>query len=379
MSLIKLKNKDQDEKKKKILITTAVVALLIGLMVGINLNILNQEPLRIFTETQTTPVFQVEEETGLVPLLYEEVSPSVVLIEVTSRVRERGTQGSGFIYKHDGYILTNNHVIEDAEDILVTFQDGNMKKAELIGGDPYSDIAVIKVNKTGLKPIPMGSIDELRPGQTVLAIGNPFGLEGTITKGIVSQKNRLLDTDTGFTIPDVIQTDAAINPGNSGGPLITLEGKVVGMNTAIRSGTGTFVGVGFAVSVETIKNVAPELIEKGRVRYSWIGIKGRTMTYQIAQEMETDQKTGVIVAEVTPSGPADKAGLQEGQRKALIQGIEMNVGGDIITSINGEKIHTMESLISYLGQNTKPGETVKLGIIRNNEEMTLKLTLEERP
>lgn len=381
MSLIKLKNQPKRERRKKILIAVFAVAILLGLSVGFNLNFLSQGPLKIFTETQTTPVYNINGENGSVTGLYQQTSESVVLVEVISQVGslQTGGQGSGFVYSSDGYIITNNHVVEGADSITVTFPDWGYKQADFVGADAYSDLAVVKVNMTGLRPIPLGSIEDLQPGQTVLAIGNPFGLEGTITKGIVSQKDRLLDTEAGFTIPNVIQTDAAINPGNSGGPLITLEGKVIGVNTAIQSGTGTWIGIGFAISVETVKRVVPELIDKGYYQHSWIGIRGRTVTPQIAEAMETDQEKGVLVVEVTPGGPADKSGLQIGSQTAVLGGVQMNIGGDIITSIKGEEILDLEDLVSSLAQNTQPNEEIEVGIVRNNKETTVSLTLGERP
>ncbi len=375
MNLIQLKEEDSRNKSVKKSAALAILILILGISIGFNLKFFLEEPTMVNRPklNQTVSKYNLIEKGNVsIPQLYQNISKSVVLVESDpSGSVQQGSQGSGFVYRSDGYIITNQHVIENAEQVTVTFPDGDIQNAKVIGSDSYSDIAVLKVNRTNLKPIPLGNIEEVKSGEQALAIGNPFGLEGTVTKGIVSQKNRLLDTEAGFTIPNVIQTDAAVNPGNSGGPLINLRGEVIGVNTAIRSETGSFIGVGFAVSVQTIK--------KGEYHHSWIGVRGRDMTPKIAEKMNTTQETGVIIAEVVEGGPADKSGLQAGTETALIQGIEMKIGGDIVTEINGEKILNMNQLVSYIAQNTQPGQEITLTIIRDNEEKKIDLNLEKRP
>ncbi len=383
MDLRKIKNGKTERDQKIIIIVSIALFLFLGISLGFNLAFVTQGPGETIREEriETTPLFgpiEGEIKSEEITRLYEEISPSVVLIETGE---ETGRQGSGFIYKAEGYILTNQHVVEGEEEVRVTFQDGSVEVAEVIGEDVYSDVAVIKIEDTDkeLKPIPKGSIENIKPGERVVALGNPFGLEGTITKGIVSQKERLLTTEAGFSIPNVIQTDAAINPGNSGGPLLNLRGEVIGINTAIRTETGAFVGIGFSISINTAERVAEELIEEGEYKHSWIGIRGTTMNPQIAEKMDSDQKTGVLISEVVRDGPAHEAGLREGTRTEKIWGEEVKVGGDIIKEIDGERIRSMDELISYIAQYTEPGQKITLTIEREGEETQIEMELGERP
>ncbi len=331
--------------------------------------------------------------------LYERVNPSVVNIVVT--VEEEGTvlgseedifptqgQGSGFVYDTEGHIITNNHVIADATKVEVTFHDGSSAQAEVIGSDPDSDLAVVKVDLPAevLRPVAWSDSDQLRVGQRAVAIGNPFGLSGTLTSGIISALNRSLPTETGtFRIPEIVQTDAAINPGNSGGPLLNSQGEVIGVNTAIvprRTALGerSFLGVGFAIPSNLVVRVVPSLINGGQYQHPWIGFSGSTVTPEIAEEMKLPKAFGALVAEVISGSPADKAGLRSGTRDfELSSGFVTQVGGDVIIAIDDEAIETFDDLISFLARRGTVGEAVTLTIIRNGKEQKVELTLEARP
>lgn len=381
MNLMEINEKNSRVSKHKKLTGLLVLFLILGISIGFNVAFTTRGPEVITREKiiETTPTFgEIIEEKYELNKLYEEIYPSVVLVE-SKREESSHRQGSGFIYSEDGYIITNQHVVGEGRGVRITFPDGKIEEAEIIGEDIYSDIAVLKVDREDLNPIPVGSTEQLNPGDAVVALGNPFGLEGTITKGIVSQKNRLMTTEEGFSIPNVIQTDAAINPGNSGGPLLNMKGEVIGINTAIRTETGTFVGIGFSVSVDTMQKVVPNLIDKGEYKHSWLGIRGRPMNPQIAEEINTNQEKGVLVSEVVRGGPADKAGLKEGTYTKEIWGEEINLGGDIIIEMNGEEIMDMNELISYIAQHTEPGEEVTLKIEREGEVKEKQLTMGERP
>jgi len=242
------------------------------------------------------------------PEIYEQIKHSIVLIQT-----EIGL-GSGFVYDHEGHVITNYHVIEDATTIQVTFLDGNTTGASRVGEDPYSDLAVIKVNPevTTLYPVVIGNSSALTVGEPVAAIGNPFGLSDTITAGIVSALGRELEAPGGYLIIDIIQVDAAINPGNSGGPLVNFMGQVVGVNTAIISGSGTFAGVGFVIPSDTVKRELPDLIASGTYIHPWVGISGTDVNLAIAQYIGLEKPQGFLIFNVIPGSPADEAGLRGG-------------------------------------------------------------------
>ena len=308
------------------------------------------------------------------------IKDSVVLIKTrieTSFGFEDYAQGSGFIYSHDGYILTNNHVIEGSDEITVTFTSGNIAKATPIGTDPYSDIAVIKVEVSTevLYPVVLGNSSELFVGEPVAAVGNPYGLSGTITAGIISQVGRELSAPGGYTIVDVIQLDAAINPGNSGGPLVNMRGEVVGMNTAIVMGS---TGVGFAIPSDTIKRELASLLTTGIYVHSRVGISGNTVTPEIAEVIGLNYTYGILIAEV-PAGPAENAGLRGGDRTERIGGILYVVGGDVIIGVDGMIVRNFNDFSVYLERNTRPGMVISLIIIRNKQKLTINVTLGERP
>ena len=335
--------------------------------------------------------------------LYQRVNPGVVFIAVTV-ASTQDTQGgsgtgSGFVIDKQGHIVTNNHVVANADTIEVSFPDGTTASAKVIGRDTYSDLAVIKVDLPAdkLTPVELGDSSNLHPGQTVIAIGNPFGLAGTMTKGIISAIGRTLpetsdqssSTTGSFINPEIIQTDAAINPGNSGGPLLDSHGRVIGVNTAIRSsstivgGQASNSGIGFAVPVNTVKRVAPALIADGALRYPYLGITSRDglKLSSIADQLGVDVKDGVLVIETITGGPAAKAGLRGGSqdRTITVQGAPIQLGGDIIITFNGKTVKDYNDLISQLTSTTKPGDVVTLGIIRDGKQQEIKVTVGERP
>jgi 2-alkenal reductase len=301
-----------------------------------------------------------------------------------------GGLGSGFVWDSEGHIVTNNHVVSDATKIEVTFADGTSLPATLVGADPYSDLAVIKVEADGdfLKPVSMGDSEIIKVGELAIAIGNPYGLANTMTVGIVSALGRSIPAGemsqfTGnpqFTIPDIIQTDAPINPGNSGGVLVNDQGEVIGVTTAIESSSGSNAGIGFVVPSATVKKVVPTLIEDGGYKHPYLGISGSTLTREIATAMNLDANThGALIGEVVENGPAGDADLRGSSDETEINGMTVPVGGDVITAINGETIKSMDDLIAYLLGKNKVGETVTLTILRDGKQMDVQVTLGERP
>lgn len=310
------------------------------------------------------------------PAIFDAVKDSVVLIETDVG------QGSGFVYSESGYIITNNHVVEGATTIRVTFITGNMSRASIVGRDPYSDIAVVQATDVAtiqLHPIYLGNSSALVVGEPVVAIGNPFGLSQTITSGIVSQVGRELATTGNFRIVDVIQLDAAINPGNSGGPLVNMRGEVVGVNTAIIEGAE---GLGFAIPSDTVRRELPELIATGSYKHPWLGISGLSLDVDIAEEMDLNVTRGVLIADVTAGGPAATAGLQGGTYTKTINGVQVVLGGDVIIGINGITVRDFNELVVYMERETAPGQTVDLTILRSQgplRKMVVPLTLGERP
>jgi len=319
--------------------------------------------------------------------IYQKVSPSVVNVISTVITRDfflnptpREGSGSGSVIDSSGHILTNNHVIKDAQKLEVTLADGSKWPAKLVGTDPDNDLAVIKINAPPEKMRPLSFSDsrKLQVGQKVLAIGNPFGLGLTLTTGIISSLGRTIRSEVGTTIEDVIQTDASINPGNSGGPLLNSEGEIIGVNTAILSPTGGSVGIGFAIPANTGKRIAAELIAKGFVPYPYLGAVVHSILPQFAKPLRLKVDHGAMVVEVSPGGPADKAGLKGAKQQAQIGNFLHPVGGDIITQVNQVEVKDAEGLIKYLRER-KIGDTVTLKIIRNEKTQDVKVTLQERP
>jgi|SRR4051794_1191191 len=291
--------------------------------------------------------------------------------------------GSGFVIDGEGHILTNNHVIEGAEKVEVKLGDSEKNyEAEVVGTDPGTDIALLKVEAPAkeLHPLTLGHSAEAEVGDPVVAIGNPFGLDRTVTSGIVSALQRQIQAPNGFSINHVIQTDAAINPGNSGGPLIDAEGNVIGINSQIATGGGGNgnVGIGFAIPIDTIRAEIKQLETKGEVAHAFLGISGGTITPELAKALNLPVKEGVIVQTVVKGSPADKAGLEAGNTAATINGQEVRLGGDIITEANGKKIATMEQLVEAI-QESKPGDELELKILRDGREKTATATLGTQP
>lgn len=342
--------------------------------------------------------------------VYQETLPSVVNIRVTQRVDQSLLDrfgfgrpdapdgevpedhpdffnqggGSGFVWDAEGHIVTNNHVVAEATDIEVIFADDTAYAAEVVGTDPDSDLAVIKIDAPAadLKPIALGDSDNLQVGQLAIALGNPFGQDFTMTSGIISGIGRLIrGGNAGFSIPEVIQTDAPINPGNSGGPLLNIEGQVLGINTQILSRSGGSSGIGFAVPVNIAKEVIPTLIEGGAVEYAWLGISGGTVDSQVIEARDLPAETrGALVSGVVKNGPAGKAGLQGRDEQLESDDGAFRFGGEIITAINGQPIKGIDDLITYLVKETDPGDTVTLDIIDNDgQPAQVEVTLGVRP
>jgi len=316
--------------------------------------------------------------------LFEKSESGVVRIDVDkiNSSRETGSLGSGFVFDDLGHIITNAHVVESASSVTITFLDGSQYNAQIIGSDKFTDIAVIKVEEKPryLHPLQMGDSSTLKVGEQVAAIGNPFGLSGSMTSGIVSQIGRLLPSqDTGFSIPNVIQTDAAINPGNSGGPLLNMAGKVMGINTAIQSGTGQSAGIGFAVPSNTILKVVPVLIEEGKYSHPWIGISGKDIDPELAKVRDLDQSKGFLIVTVVPGSPAEIAGLKGVSEIKIIGDKEYPADGDIIVSVDGKEVRKISDILIHLQEEKSVGDEMILGILRDGEVMHVILALVERP
>ena len=347
--------------------------------------------------------------------IYQNVNPSVVTIEISSLVSSANSlpgsgglgngqnsqgsqgqvvptaQGSGFIWDTAGHIVTNNHVVDGAAKISVTFSDGSSYDATLVGTDPNTDLAVIQVTGAPaslLKPVTVGDSTQVQVGQLVIAIGNPYGLGNTMTTGIVSAIGRSiqasasssqngLTTAPSFSIPDVIQTDAAINPGNSGGVLVDMNGAVIGVPSQLESASGSNSGVGFAIPSAIVNSVAPQLISKGVATHSYLGISGATITADVVSALNLKAgQQGVLIASVVAGGPAGKAGLMAATVDA---NGNPTAAGDIITGIDGKSITSFEDLVSYLSGSTQPGQTVTLNVLRNGNDIQVKVTLDTQP
>jgi S1-C subfamily serine protease len=305
----------------------------------------------------------------------------VIILNGVPQTGRSTALGSGFVYDNQGHIVTNYHVVTDVKKADVTFTDGNTYSANVIGKDPNSDLGVLQITGdfSGEKviPLPLANSSAVRPGEQVIAIGNPFGLSGTITTGIVSQKGRLLpNPDTGFSIPDAIQTDAAINPGNSGGPLLNTKGEAIGMNTAIFSSTGVYSGVGFAIPSNTIAKEVPLLIKNGSYAHPWLGISGGKITPDLIRAIGLPANyKGVIIGSVQPGSPAGIAGL-----KGLTQDDNgATHTGDIITAVDGRPVRQIDDIINYIESQKNVGDNIKLKVNRNGQITELTATLQARP
>jgi serine protease Do len=325
--------------------------------------------------------------------IYQQVSPSVVQITVVQKSGSGSSQssgnsptvvsGSGFVWDARGNIVTNNHVVENADSITVTFPDGNQSDAQIVGTDPGSDLAVIHVSLDPalLKPVTLSDSDKVKVGEMAIVIGYPFGLDSTMTSGIVSGLSRMLPVTASdgsglsYSIPDVIQTDAPINPGNSGGVLLNDLGEVIGVPSANISTSGSSAGVGFAIPSNIVKLEVPTLIATGRYPHAYMGISGTTLVPDLATAMGLDSNThGLLIAEVQSGGPADKAGLRGSTKTVTIRGFQTKVGGDIITTADGNKIRSFEDLIRYMFLNKKIGDTMQVTILRGTQTLTVDVT-----
>ena len=328
-----------------------------------------------FPSVDTT--FEYTGQEALLADLYDRVVPSVV------RIVSNAGEGSGFVWDGEGHIVTNFHLVGIRDTQRVTFHNGDEYDATVVGVDHDSDLAVIKIDAPAdtLVPITLGNSGALRPGQFAIAIGNPFGQDFTMTTGIVSAVGRLIDSGfSHFAIPEVIQTDAAINPGNSGGPLFDSHGRVIGINSQIRSESRQYSGVGFAVPIDLARRVVPSIIQNGEHRYSWLGISALDVGMDLRQKADLDRELrGALIQTVSPNSPAEKAGLLAGQEQITVVGRPVTIGGDVIVSIDGNPVKALEDVIAYLALNTSPGDTVILGINRNGEPIDLEVELGERP
>ena len=332
------------------------------------------------TVGETTPIYS--RSLSLIEI-FEKSEPGVVRVNVqrSQTVDGVGGVGSGFVFDKKGHIITNSHVVDNAKKVVVTFLDGRSYNAEIIGIDEFTDIAVIRVNAdlTLLHPLLIGDSSNLKVGEQIAAIGNPFGLSGSMTSGIVSQLGRLLPSGEGYSIPDVIQTDAAINPGNSGGPLLNMRGEVVGINTAIQSATGEFTGVGFAVPSQTVTKIVPTLIEKGEYKHPWIGISGRDIDPDLASILELKDAVGFLVVTVVENSPASKAGLIGSEKIIELEGIRYAMGGDIILSVDGIEVRQIDDILIHLQRAKSVGDKMVLEILRDSRTTNVIIVLQERP
>ncbi len=346
---------------------------------------------------------------GLYEDIYTNVNPSVVRIDVVtqggsgqlpqghptpsfpfgSQTPSQQALGSGFIWDTKGNIVTNNHVVDGATNITVMFSDGTIVDAKVVGADPDSDLAVVNVSAAAdlLHPVQMADSRQVKVGQLAVAIGNPFGEQNTMTTGIVSALGRTLpaggDTQVvgpTYSIPDVIQTDAPINPGNSGGVLLNAQGQVMGVTSAIESGSGSSSGIGFAIPSEIVQKVVPALITSGKYVHPYLGISGTTLTPALSKAMGLKpEQRGALVATVTNGGPAAKAGLLGSTKNVTISGIQTQVGGDVIVAIDNQAIKTFDDIVAYLARATQVNQTVTLTIVRDGKEQSVKVTLAARP
>ena len=315
--------------------------------------------------------------------IFEKAEPGVVRVNTIGNqtANETGGVGSGFVFDKKGHIITNAHVIEGSTKTVVTFLDGRSYNAEIIGMDEYTDIGVIKVNADLklLNPLSLGDSSNLNVGEPIAAIGNPFGLSGSMTSGIVSQMGRLLPSGSGYSIPDVIQTDAAINPGNSGGPLLNMRGNIVGINTAIQSTTGEFTGVGFAIPSQTVAKIVPTLISEGEYKHPWIGISGRDIDPDTANVLGLKDAIGFQIITVVENSPAADAGLIGSDKMIVVEGREYPTGGDIIVGVDGMDVRKIDDILVHLQRVKTVGDEMNLEILRDGRTTNVTIILQERP
>ncbi len=375
--------------KRAMVLVAALVLVAIGFVIGTTVVSTSASSVYIVPQPQ---VAQVQTSTPSTEgeryfsEIYNRVSPSVVSINVSGTSLDGsqfGASGTGFVIDKDGHIVTNDHVVADSSQIEVNFLDGTIVKGEIVGLDPDSDLAVIKVDLPAaqLIPITFGDSDKLFIGESTLAIGSPFSQRWTLTTGIVSALGRTISGQTRYSVGSVIQTDAAINPGNSGGPLLNLQGEVIGVNSQILSETRSNSGIGFAIPSNLVKRVADILITKGSVDYSYLGIQGASnLDLALIEALNIPNNTrGVVISRVEQGGPAALAGLKSASQPTLINGENVPTNADIITAIDGIQITDMSGLVSYLAINTQPGQKIDLTVLRNGQQITLPVTLDARP
>lgn len=328
----------------------------------------------------------VQDEQSVLINLYQRVNPSVV--NITTYARANGElsplgQGSGFVYDGNGHIVTNAHVVADSDDLDVIFWNGTTVAGKVLGTDLNSDLAVVQVGQipAEAQPLPLADTATLAVGQTVVAIGNPWGLAGTLTRGIISALGRSIPALTTFSIPQAIQTDAPINPGNSGGPLLNLQGEVIGVNAQIETGgTGRAnTGVGFAIPANIVQLVVPDLIASGEHTWAWLGVRGGTFTLAQAQSMQLDVQNGAYLSEIVAGGPAEAAGLRGSNGSDTVNGRSVEVGGDVIVAIDGQPVTQFDDVLIYVTQHAAPGQTVTLTILRDRKQLDVPVVLEPRP
>jgi 2-alkenal reductase len=333
----------------------------------------------------TLPSLTTDEDAILVDL-YNRLNPSVVSIFVyvsDGGVLQMYAQASGFVFDNQGHIVTNAHVVHGADSVEVNFNTDTIREATIIGEDLHSDLAVLKVEEMpqGIQPIPLGDINKVAVGQTVVAIGNPFSYGGTLTRGIVSALGRNIPALTTFSIPQSIQTDTPINPGNSGGPLLNLHGEVIGVNAQIETGgTGRAnTGVSFAIPVSIVSRVIPKLITDHKYEWSWLGVASVPITPALVKAMDLPVDKGAYLVEIMQDSPAEKAGLHGASTRQTIDGHIVDIGGDLITSIDGKTVNTFDDLMVYLALDTTPGQEITLTLLRNGKPIDVKVTLAPRP
>jgi S1-C subfamily serine protease len=347
----------------------------------------------------TTTQQSVDDESQLLKAVYQKVNPSVV--QIINLAQANGfrsqnlgvvpqSEGSGFVWDMQGDIVTNDHVVQGADKLQVVFADGTQADATLVGADASSDLAVVRVDPTltTLVPVDRGDMSQVAVGEMAIAIGNPFGFTGTMTRGIVSALGRTIPSQSNFNIPEAIQTDAAINPGNSGGPLLNNQGQVIGVNDQIQSASGSNSGVGFAIPVSIVERVVPSIIKTGQYQHPYLGISGSTYSTAWAQALGFPKTAkGAYIAEVVAGSPAAQAGLKAGtQDTSVLLGVDqtgpvyLQSGGDLITAIDGNTITKMDDLLIYLVERTSPGQTVNLTVLRaNGQKATMPVTLGVQP
>jgi S1-C subfamily serine protease len=319
------------------------------------------------------------------PELFTHVEKSVVQITDSDETSPLDSRlGSGFVYDDNGHIITNHHVVNGGGRIDVTFLDGTVYRATLMGSDPYTDLAVLYVKdvpQEKLVPLPLADSTTVRVGEQVAAIGNPFGLSGSMTAGIISGVGRLIPNDLAgqFSIPDIIQTDAPVNPGNSGGPLLNMRGEVIGINSAIYSTTGQSAGVGFAIPSNTMTKVIPSLITNGSFQHPWLGVSGTDMTPGIAAALGLNEPRGLLVVDVVDGSPAAQAGIRGGDDPRSIDGRDINLGGDVITAIDDKTVRKIDDILVYLEREKTAEDNLKLTILREGQLQDINIALAARP